>query len=230
MLDVVAQYNQTSTRMHCCLILSIDRRHTLPQAEEIVNLALANKTRGVVGVDLCGNPSRGDVSVLRPAFVRAKASGLRLTLHFGEVAASGTADELRALLELQPDRLGHVIHVPGDIKQEIRRRRLGLELCLSCNVLASLTMGGYADHHFGEWRHSECRIALAVSYCVDDLIHSTIVSLTPGRLTTSVSFRVRCLMSTAWRWSTSLSRAANSSPSAAALWTACLVPLRRRTV
>ena len=162
-LDVVAKFNQDSTRMHCCLILSVDRRHTLQQAEEVIDIALANKARGVIGVNLCGNPMRGDVSTLKPAFARAKANGLHITLHFGEVAASGTLPELRTMLDLQPDRLGHVIHVPEEIKQEIKHRRPGLELCLSCNVLAELTTGGFADHHFGEWRDSQCPIALSVS-------------------------------------------------------------------
>lgn len=153
--------------MSIYLILAIDRG-TMSGAEalEIVNLAIANKPRGVVGVDLCGNPTQGDVSIYRDAFSRAKAHGLGVTLHFAETPVSGAVRELEALLSFWPDRLGHVIHVPGDVKREIVRRGLGLELCMSCNVHAKLIEGGFLDHHFGEWRGSECPIAL----CVSDIV------------------------------------------------------------
>jgi adenosine deaminase len=157
------------------LILALDRGTMTPtEALEIVDLAIANKHRGVVGVDLCGNPTKGDVTIYRDAFARAKANGLRVTLHFGETPVSGDVRELETLLSFQPDRLGHVIHVPGDVKREIVRRRVGLELCMSCNVHAKLIEGGFLDHHFGEWRGQDCPIALCVS------VWSTIYELHPG--------------------------------------------------
>jgi hypothetical protein len=55
-----------------------------------------------------------------------------------------------------------VINVPEDVKEEIVRRGLGLELCLSCNVHAKMITGTYGDHHFGWWRGRGCPIALSV--------------------------------------------------------------------
>jgi len=228
-LDVVRKFNQDSTEMHCCLILSVDRRHTLQQAEEIVDLALANSRRGVVGIDLCGNPLRGDVSTLKPAFARAKASGLHITLHFGEVAASGTVQELRTMLDLQPERIGHIIHVPTEIKEEIKRKRLGLELCLSCNVLAQLTEGGFAGHHFSEWRNSQCPIALSVSW-KHSIYYQITISLTLPRQTTWASSRALSRTNTGWQWNTFLSPEPISSPLAGAQSTASLVLPARKTV
>ncbi|KAJ5291702.1 Metallo-dependent hydrolase, partial [Penicillium angulare] len=148
------------------LILALDRGNTSEsEAREIVDLAISNKERGVVGVDLCGNPTQGDVTIYRGVFAHAKAHGLGLTLHFAETPASGQREELLALLSFLPDRLGHVIHVPDDVKGEIVRRGLGLELCMSCNVHARLIEGGFLDHHFGYWRHEDCPIAL----CTDDV-------------------------------------------------------------
>lgn len=178
-------------RMHVSLLLSVDRaRHDARAAEEIVDLALAHRQQRyrndggdgidggpVVGLDLCGNPLRGDVSVFAAAFARAKAEGLGVSLHFAEVPPLATtttsstspspaqpaAGELETLLSFEPDRLGHVIHVPENLQREIARRRIGLELCLSCNVHARLTSGGFADHHFGYWRDKRCPISLCVS-------------------------------------------------------------------
>ncbi|KAJ5915687.1 Metallo-dependent hydrolase [Penicillium verhagenii] len=171
-LDTISAFKRSTAnktpneQMSVFLILALDRGNTTAaEAEEIIDLAIANKSRGVVGVDLCGNPTQGDVTIYRDAFARAKAHGLGLTLHFAETPASGGRDELAALLSFRPDRLGHVIHVPDDVKAEIVKRGLGLELCMSCNVHAKLIDGGFLDHHFGSWRHEDCPIAL----CTDDV-------------------------------------------------------------
>ena len=145
------------------LILSIDRRNTAAQAMETVDLAIKYRSRGVVGVDLCGDPSKGDVSTFREAFAKAKSHGLKIALHFAAIAKEELEMELSTLLSFEPDRLGHVIHVSESIKQEIVCRGIGVELCVSCNVQAQMTEGGVADHHFGFWKDSPCPIALCVS-------------------------------------------------------------------
>lgn len=201
-LDTVAHFKSKSDKISVYLILAIDRgTTTATEALEIIDLAIANKARGVVGVDLCGNPTQGDVTIYRDAFSRAKAHGLGVTLHFAETPASGDLRELNALLSFQPDRLGHVIHVPGDVKREIARRRLGLELCMSCNVHAKLIEGGFLDHHFGEWRGQDCPIALCVSKIVVELYHFPswlfiLTFLAPFRRMTWASFAVQSQMST----------------------------------
>lgn len=131
-------------------------------------MALAEKfqTRGVVGVDLCGDPLRGGIGTLAPAFGRAHAvPGLGITLHFAEAEASGTDEELRMLLSWKPDRIGHVIHVSEEVRRQIcGTGGMGLELCLSCNVHAGMITGGFEGHHFGEWRRvEECVVVLCVS-------------------------------------------------------------------
>ena len=164
-LKTIENFRSKEKKMSVFLILAIDRGNMLSaEADEIVNLAIENKPRGVVGVDICGNPTRGDVSIYKESFSKAKSNGLGITLHFAETAASGSPSELATLLSFQPDRIGHVIHVPDDIKKEIARRKLGLELCISCNVHAKMISGGFLDHHFGYWRHEDCPIALCVSF------------------------------------------------------------------
>ena len=152
------------------LILSIDRKNTAAEALEVVDLALEYRERGVVGIDLCGNPAIGDVSTFGEAFAKARHHNLPFTLHFAEISTPSLEPELRTLLSYQPGRIGHVIHVPPTLKDEIAKRRLGLELCLSCNVHAKLTTGGFADHHFGYWRNTGCPLILCVS-CICIIPH-----------------------------------------------------------
>ncbi|KAL5429780.1 hypothetical protein PMIN04_000159 [Paraphaeosphaeria minitans] len=165
-LDALREHNDQNTNtMRAFLILSIDRRNTAAEAQEVVDLALEYRSEGVVGVDLCGNPAKGDVGLYTDAFTRVKAAGLKITLHFAETAESGTDDELNTLLSWQPDRLGHVIHVNSSFQEHIKRENIGVELCMSCNVHAKLTTGTFSDHHFGFWRHTSVPVAL----CTDDV-------------------------------------------------------------
>ncbi|RDL39504.1 putative adenosine deaminase [Venustampulla echinocandica] len=160
-LECIKSFNASST-MKTNLILSIDRRNDIDTAMHVVDLAIAYHTQGVVGVDLCGDPAVGDVSIFKPAFTKASQHGLKITLHFAECPQSSTQKELWTLLSFNPDRLGHVIHVPDDVKQDITKRELGLELCLSCNVHAKMITGSFGDHHFGWWKEKAgCAIALS---------------------------------------------------------------------
>lgn len=145
------------------LILSIDRRNSAEEALEVVDLAIQYRSRGIVGVDLCGDPSKGDVSTFQEAFRRAKLHGLKITLHFAEILASSSLTELNTLLSFKPDRVGHVIHVPGEVRNQIIAMKLGLELCVSCNVQAKMIRGGVADHHIMSWIKTGCPVVLCAS-------------------------------------------------------------------
>ncbi|PYH48397.1 putative adenosine deaminase [Aspergillus saccharolyticus JOP 1030-1] len=174
-LETIAEFDRRQrgspleTQMTTNLILAIDRGGmTAQEAMEVVELAINNRRKCVVvGVDICGNPTKGDISIYGPAIQKAKDAGLGVTLHFAEAQQQPQADELMTLLDFEPDRLGHVIHVPGQVKEKIKKRRLALELCLSCNVHAGMVNGGFAEHHFGEWWGE--KDGAVVVLCTDDV-------------------------------------------------------------
>lgn len=172
-LDAIAEFEASSwsgsaaQAMHTFVILSVDRRNTLAEAHEVLALARQFAGRGVVGLDLCGDPKRSGVEGLGPALdaQAREGTGLGLTVHFGEIACSGSEAELATLLSWRPDRLGHACHVGEAARRDIvARGGLGLELCLSCNVQAGMVTGGFEAHHFGEWwKVKECVVVLCVS-------------------------------------------------------------------
>lgn len=151
-LDAIdaAQTENPSIRVR--LILSMDRRNTPQEALEVTVLAKQFQSQGVVAIDLCGDPAKGDVSLFTPAVEEAKAAGLKVTIHFAEAESSASDAELETIMSWRPDRLGHVIHVPDHVKRLISAQKgIGLELCLSCNVHAKMIVGSFEAHHFGEW-------------------------------------------------------------------------------
>lgn len=162
---VITAWNEKET-MRTNLILSIDQaKHTTEQAIRIVDLATTLRDEGmpVVGVDLCGDPHRtADMTIFRPAFKVAKERGLGITLHFAEVPHSSSPEVLEEMLSWQPDRLGHVIHVPPALRQVIIAREISVELCLTCNVLAGMLpdKASYEQHHFQEWWKGGARVSL----------------------------------------------------------------------
>ena len=161
-LDCINNFEHKSS-MSTYLILSVDRRNTPEEAMEVVNLALAFREQGIVGIDLCGDPSKGDIGTFAPAFKKAKEAELKITLHFAEIPASSSIEEMEMMLSFRPDRLGHVIRVPEHVRKEIEGRKLGVELCISCNIQAGLTNGGAKGHHFGTWRGGGSPVILCVS-------------------------------------------------------------------
>jgi adenosine deaminase len=164
-LGSIEEFERNENRkMKTKLILSVDRRNTLDEAFEVIDLAKRYHCRGVVGVDLCGDPMKGPVTTFAPAFQEAKSAGLKITLHFAEAIASSTDEELWELLSWGPERIGHVIHVNDTLKAEIMDRRIGVELCLSCNVHAKMITGSFGEHHFGWWKKNYTRVALSVSF------------------------------------------------------------------
>ncbi|EKJ79680.1 hypothetical protein NXS19_007423 [Fusarium pseudograminearum] len=158
LVDTISLFESENPQLHTRLILSIDRRHTHEQAASTLELALKYRNQGVVGLDLCGDPTarpNGEINIFTPVFEEANTKGLGITVHFAEAEASGSKEELSTLLSWGPGRLGHVIWEDEDTKKEIARKGLCLELCLSCNVKADMVVGGFEGHHFGHWREVE---------------------------------------------------------------------------
>lgn len=179
-LDSLAAAEQENPSVHVRLILSIDRRNTADEAAEVVELAKQFARQGVVAVDLCGDPAKGDVSIFTPAIEAAREAGLKVTIHFAEAECSASDAELDTIMGWYPDRLGHVIQVPERVKRVISSRGgIGLELCLSCNVHAKMIVGSFEAHHFGEWWGVE---GVVVVPCVSPLEFCRgLFSLLPGR-------------------------------------------------
>ncbi|KAI0215665.1 Adenosine deaminase-like protein [Lamellibrachia satsuma] len=152
------------------LLLSVDRRCPVSDAMDTVNLAAEymHRTDGiVVGIDLSGDPKKGDIKPLLPVLSSAKEKGLKLTLHLAEIP--GQWEECSQLLALLPDRIGHgtYLHMEdarqNDFLLTMEKHRIPLELCLTSN-LKSETVCSLDNHHFSYWHE----IGHPCVICTDD--------------------------------------------------------------
>jgi adenosine deaminase len=117
------------------IILMADRMLTFKQNEIIINKAIKYRPAGIIGVDVAG-PERGTFSMKKhaPLFAKAKAAGLGLTIHTGEV---GKIEELRYVVrEIRPHRIGHGIACVRDreLMRDIVENNIVLEVCPTSNL------------------------------------------------------------------------------------------------
>ena len=107
--------------------------------------ALAYQDQGVVAVDLAGDEANYPGTRFRRHFERARAAGLRITVHAGE--ASGAESVSQAITELGAERIGHAVHAVEDerVLALIAERGVAIESCPTSNVQTS-TVASYAAH------------------------------------------------------------------------------------
>ncbi|KAH8915460.1 Metallo-dependent hydrolase [Atractiella rhizophila] len=174
------------------LVLSVDRRHSMSTASQIIDAAIMLKNQGepVVGIDLCGDPRSGDPVAFRELFLKAKHAGLGTTVHFAEIPdpPSGLDSDMEALRFLTPDRLGHGTYIHRSLSTEQwvldSKQRIAIEMCITSNVFCG-TVASLEEHHVRWAIQNEVPILI----CTDDSLvfrcsptdeYSLVLSLIPG--------------------------------------------------
>ena len=129
------------------------------QNEETVALAIRYKDRGVVAVDLAGDEAAQPLSDFRGLFAKAKAAGLRLTVHAGETPRSR---DLETALDIGVDRVGHATLLASQprLLREFQRRRIPIEVNLTSN-LRTAAVKDLSGHPVRQWYAAGIPVALS---------------------------------------------------------------------
>lgn len=127
-----------------------------------LDLALACRQRGVVGVDVAGDEAAGPLSAYEALLREAKAAGLGVTVHAGEVAAS---PDLATALLLGVDRIGHATDLPHHprLQRVVAERRIPIEVNLTSNLRTS-EVEDLRAHPAREWH----RLGIPLAISTDD--------------------------------------------------------------
>lgn len=126
------------------LIGILNRTFGPESAAREMEVLLARREQ-LVALDIAGDEARWPGELFVVPFRRARAAGLRLTIHAGE--AAGPASVWQAVRELGAERLGHAVHAIEDpaLLDELAARGIGIESNLTSNVQTS-TVASYAAH------------------------------------------------------------------------------------
>ena len=160
---------QNQSDIKATVLVSIDRRKSVEEAEENVELALALKKEFpalVVGVDLSGDARVNQLQDYIEALQKAQTNGLKVSLHFAEVA-NGAEIEFVLNSPFKPDRVGHCTFITKSqsslIWQKFCQWNVPSEICLTSNVKCQ-SVESYQSHHLKEFHDSK----LPICICTDD--------------------------------------------------------------
>lgn len=125
-----------------CLIFCLAREFTYEQNEIILDKAIKYQGRGVLGIDLAGPESvnlelrQKDAQRYEKLFAKARAAGLKTTVHTGETSHTSGEGVIAALRYLKPHRIGHGIRAAynDEAMDMLADSGVVLELCPSSNL------------------------------------------------------------------------------------------------
>lgn len=151
---------ETEHRVQSALIVCALRSAPPSASLEMAALAVAYGGRGVCGFDLAGAEAGHPVLRHAEAFDRAAEGGLPITIHAGEAYGP---DSIRQAIERgHARRIGHGTRLGEDpaLLDEIRRRGIPLEVCLTSNVQTGV-VAELADHPAGDYLRRGVAVCLS---------------------------------------------------------------------
>ena len=125
---------QVETGIWVRLLCTAVRHESYDLASQVIDVAIAYRDQGIVGVDLAGDEVHYPATPFAPLFKRAAEHGLGITIHAGE---AGRAANVREAVEvLHAQRIGHGISAIEDssVVQLLRQRNVTLEICPTSNL------------------------------------------------------------------------------------------------
>ncbi len=168
----VIEHATRGTSLHVGVLLSLRRDTGCQAAEETVDLAIKYSQKGVVGLDISGDSTQGNGQGILSAVRRAKEHHLPVTLHIGETQEETAPQQMMELSTIQPERIGHGVHLCEEAQRWILDNRVPIELCLT----SALKAGMIAEAR----EHPALQLLLQghpVAICTDDpLIFQTSLS------------------------------------------------------
>jgi adenosine deaminase len=151
---------QTEGGTRCRILLDAVRHWGPESADRVLDLYERRPLRAIVGFGLGGDEASYPASAFAGAYLRARALGLRTSVHAGEWAgAESVADALDAL---RPDRIDHGIAAAGDPRLMARLAQEGTVLCVSpSSNRATGAVEDLAVHPLRPMLSAGVRVALA---------------------------------------------------------------------
>jgi len=133
-IDASQQACRAYPEMQVWLIANVNRHESLEVAEQVVQIAVDRKDRGIVGIDIGGDEVNYPIQPFMPLLRAARRAGLHLTMHAGEWTGPDAVRE--AIESVNADRIGHGVRVVEDhrVAGLARERGTAFEVSLTSNL------------------------------------------------------------------------------------------------
>ncbi len=127
------------------LIICALRSFPMPHSQEMAELAVAYRERGVVAFDLAGGEAGNPARLHVAAFDHARRHDLAVTVHAGE--GDGAESIREAVHYCAADRIGHGTRLLEDssLERYVVDRQIPLEVCPTSNVQTRVS-ASFAEH------------------------------------------------------------------------------------
>ena len=125
-----------SESFSCKVILSVQRDSTKEFVEKTVELATQYMYRGVVGIDISGDSTKGTIKQHITTLQKARSAGLFITAHIGE--SYEEIDQMDILQKLKPHRIGHGVCLCLPAIAWIKEHKIPVEVCPTSARLVSM--------------------------------------------------------------------------------------------
>jgi aminodeoxyfutalosine deaminase len=114
-------------------IFDATRHFGVEAAQQVFELAVQYKDRGVVAVGIGGDEAKAPPELFRGVYGYAEDNGMRLTAHAGETAGP---ESIWGALNLHAERIGHGLTAAqdADLVEELAYRQIPLEICVTSNL------------------------------------------------------------------------------------------------
>jgi adenosine deaminase/aminodeoxyfutalosine deaminase len=121
-------------------------------AQQVAELAVRYRDRGVVGFGIGGDERRAAAELFRDVYAYCEERGLRLTAHAGETSGP---ESIWGALNVRAERVGHALTAGQDpeLVEELSHRQIPVEICLTSNVrtgccrqISEHPLRNYFDH------------------------------------------------------------------------------------
>lgn len=128
------------------LIIDLSRTFGVDNAKANLESTLTHKTPMVIGVGLGGDEEKGPAHLFESVFAEARARGLHVVAHAGEVV--GPESIWDALKTLKVERIGHGLSAIQDpeLVAYLAKHQIPVEICLTSNIITQKYVTRAEEH------------------------------------------------------------------------------------